>query len=172
MRFRVLSVLLSIPLVSAQKLPFDAAAMMQLARISDPQISPDGKTVAFVVQTINLEGNKKPKNIYTVPVAGGTPTLLSSAGDSNDRPRWSKDGKLFFISDRSGTPQIWRMDSDGSNLKQITFLSTGAGGVLPSPDGKMLVFTSDVFPACAADDACNKKMLDEQKASKVKARVI
>jgi dipeptidyl aminopeptidase/acylaminoacyl peptidase len=172
MRLCVLSVFLAISVVYAQKQPFDAAAMMQLARISDPQISPDGKTVAFVVQTVNLEANKKPKNIYTVPLGGGTPTQISNAGDSNDRPRWSKDGKLFFISDRTGLPQIWRMDADGSNLKQITFLSTGAGGVLPSPDGKMLVFTSDVFPSCAADDACNKKLLDEQMASKVKARVI
>src|SRR5271166_4472524 len=98
MRLCVLSVLLAIPLIYAQKQPFDAAAMMQLARISDPQISPDGKTVAFVVQTINLEANKKLKNVYTAPVAGGASTQLSNAGESNDRPRWSKDGKLFFIS--------------------------------------------------------------------------
>jgi dipeptidyl aminopeptidase/acylaminoacyl peptidase len=172
MRFCLLILFLAAPPIHAQKQPFDAAAMMQLARISDPQISPDGKTVAFVVQTVTLEANKKPKNIYTVPIGGGTPTLLSNAGDSNDRPRWSKDGKIFFISDRSGTSQIWRMEADGSSLKQITFLSTGAGGVLPSPDGKMLVFTSDVVPSCSADDACNKKMLDEQKANKVKARLI
>ncbi len=172
MRFRLLTFLLAAPLIYAQKDPFDATAMMQLARISDPQVSPDGKTVAFVVQTVNLEANKKPKNIYTVPLEGGKPILLSSAGESNDRPRWSKDGKIFFISDRSGLPQIWSMDADGSSLKQITFLSTGAGGVLPSADGKTLVFTSDVFPSCGADDGCNKKMLDDQKASKVKARLI
>ena len=127
MRLCLVPILLAAPLVYAQKPPFDAAAMMQLARISDPQISPDGKTVAFVVQTINLEANKKLKNVFTVPVAGGASTLISNAGENNDRPRWSNDGKLFFISDRSGTPQIWRMDADGSNLKQITFLSTGAG---------------------------------------------
>ena len=177
MRLCLVTVLLTAPLIDAQliyaqKDPFDAAAMMKLARLSDPQVSPDGKTVAFVVQTINLEANKKPKNIYVVPVAGGTPLLLSSSGDTNERPRWSNDGKIFFISDRSGTPQIWRMEADGSNPKQITSLSTGAGGVLPSPDGKMLLFTSEVFPSCGADDACNKKMLDERKNSKVKARLI
>ncbi len=171
MRFCLLA-LMAAPILVAQKAPFDAAAMMQLSRISDPQISPDGKTVAFVVQTVDLDANKKLKHIYAVPIEGGSPKRLTTEGEDNDRPRWSKDGKIFYTSDRAGTQQIWRMDADGSNAKQITFLSTGAGGVLPSPDGKTLVFTSDVFPSCAADDACNKKMLDEQKASKVKARLI
>lgn len=171
MRICLLS-LLAAASALAQKAPFDAAAMMQLARISDPQVSPDGKTVVFVVQAVDLDANKKPKNIYTVPIDGGAAVQLTHVGDSNDRPRWSKDGKLFFTSDRSGSQQIWRMDADGSNARQITFLSTGAGGVLPSPDGKMLLITSDVFPACSADDACNKKMLDEEKASKTKARLI
>ena len=171
MGFRLLALLCAVPLF-AQKTPFDAATMMQLSRIVDPQVSPDGKTVAFVVQTIDIDQNKRPKHIYTVPLEGGPPKRLTDVGEANDRPRWSKDGKLFFVSDRSGTPQIWRMDADGTNAKMITALSTGAGGVLPSPDGKMLLYTSDVFPTCNADDACNKKALDEQKASKVKARVI
>src|SRR3954471_14651018 len=110
MRFCLLAFVLTAPILIAQKAPFDAAAMMQLARISDPQISPDGKTVAFVVQTVDIDNNKKPKHIYSVPLDGGPPKKLSDAGEANERPRWSKDGKLFFISDRSGTPQIWRMD--------------------------------------------------------------
>ena len=171
MRICLLSLLAAGLSLLAQKAPFDAAAMMQLARISDPQISPDGKTVVFVVQSVDIEANKKPKHIYTVPIEGGSPLQITHTGEANDRPRWSKDGKIFFISDRAGTPQIWRMDGDGSNAKQITFLASGAGGVLPSPDGKTLVFTSDVYPACSADDACNKKMQDAEKASKVKAHL-
>jgi dipeptidyl aminopeptidase/acylaminoacyl peptidase len=172
MRFCLLALLSAASVLVAQKTPFDAAAMMQLARISDPQISPDGKTVAFVVQTVDIDANKKPKHIYVVPIEGGTAKKLTETGEANDRPRWSPDGKIFFSSDRSGTPQIWRMDADGSNSRMITSLSTGAGGETLSVDGKMLVFTSDVFPACGADDACNKKTLDEQKDSKVKARTI
>ena len=55
--------------------------------------------------------------------------------------------------------------------RQVTNLSTEADGVLFSPDGKNLVFTSDVYPECGADDACNKKNLDAEKANKVKARI-
>ena len=57
-RIAVLGLLLS-SFLSAQKLPFDAHALMQVARISDPQVSPDGRTVAFTVQRIDLDGNKK-----------------------------------------------------------------------------------------------------------------
>jgi acylaminoacyl-peptidase len=64
-RIAILGLVLG-PLLFAQKLPFDAQALMQVARISDPQISPDGRTVAFTVQRVDLGGNKKPQQIYTV----------------------------------------------------------------------------------------------------------
>ena len=63
------------------------------------------------------------------------------------------------------------MDADGRNPTQITNLSTEADGEMFSPDGKNLVFTSDVYPECGADDACNQKKLDAEKDSKVKARI-
>jgi dipeptidyl aminopeptidase/acylaminoacyl peptidase len=63
------------------------------------------------------------------------------------------------------------MDPDGGNAKQVTSLSTEAGGVMFSPDGKNLLFTSEVYPECGADDACNKKKLDEEKDGKVKAHL-
>src|SRR6185503_56667 len=85
----------------AQKLPFNADALLKLARVSDPQLSPDGRTVAFTVQTIDLEGNKKPKQIYTAPLDGGPVRQIASAGNVNERARWSPDSKrIAFISDR------------------------------------------------------------------------
>src|SRR5438105_10226871 len=123
-------------LASAQKLPFDVQALMKVARISDPQLAPDGRTVAFTVQTIDLEGNKKPKQIYTVPVDGGVPQQITN-GSVNERARWSPDSKhIAFISDRGGSPQVWIMNADGSDATQVTRLATDAGGVLFSPDGK------------------------------------
>jgi dipeptidyl aminopeptidase/acylaminoacyl peptidase len=63
------------------------------------------------------------------------------------------------------------MDPDGGNPKPVTNLSTEADGVLFSPDGKNLLFSSEVYPECGADDACNKKNLDAEKANPVKARI-
>lgn len=157
-------------LLCAQKQPFDVHAMLKISRISEPMLSPDGKLVAFTVQTVDVDTNTKPKQIWVVPAEGGTARQITFDGFANERPRWIPDSKrIAFISDRSGSPQIWTMDADGSHPKQITLLSTEAGGVLVSPDGKKLVFTSDVYPDCP-DDACNRSRIEEEKNSKVKAR--
>jgi dipeptidyl aminopeptidase/acylaminoacyl peptidase len=164
----LLALALASPLLAQRT--FDVNALLGLSRVGDPQVSPNGQTVAFTVQTVDLAANRKSTQIYTVPLAGGTPTRITDAGIVNERPRWSPDGSLLaFVSDRSGSEQIWMMAASGANLRQVTSLSTGASGVLFSPDGKNLVFTSDVFPECTGD-ACNKQKLDAERASKVQAR--
>lgn len=165
-----LLVLLAVGSLFAQRPNFDVQALLKIARIGDPQISPDGRTVAFTVQTIDLENNRKPRHIYVVPITGGTPRRLTEAGNLNDRPRWSPDSKrLALISDRGGSAQVWLMDPDGAGARQVTHLPTEAGGVLYSPDGKNLLFTSEVYPDCP-DNACNQSRLEAEKNSKVKAR--
>src|SRR5690348_11221662 len=169
---RGLPVLLAAAAIAfAQRKPFDANALMELKRIGDPQISPDGRTVAFQVQSVDVAANKKPVQIWTVPIDGGTPQQITHDGENNQRPRWSPDSKsIAYISDRGGSQQIWMMDASGGDAKQVTNLSTEAEGELFTPDGKNLVFTSAVYPDCA-DEACNKKNLDEEKASPVHARM-
>lgn len=155
----------------AQKQPFDVTAMLKIARISELQLSPDGKSVAFTVQTVDVDQNIKPSQIWVLPSDGGPAVQITHDGSMNERPRWSPDSKqIAFISNRSSASQVWLMNADGTQPKQITTLSTEADGVLFSPDGKKLVFTGDVFPSCGADDACNRQKLDEAKNSKVKAR--
>jgi dipeptidyl aminopeptidase/acylaminoacyl peptidase len=173
---RLIFLLVAPALLIAQKRPFDVNAMMELKRIGDPQISPDGKWMAFTVQTVDIAANKKPSQIWIVAgpdgTAGGAPRQITHAGESNQRPRWSPDSKrIAYISDRGGSSQIWLMDPDGGNAKQITSLSTEADGELFAPDGKNLVFTSGVYPECGADDACNKKNLDAEKSSKLHAHI-
>lgn len=154
----------------ANKKPFDFEAMMRIARVSEPQISPDGKLTAFTVERPDLAENTKPKQIYVVPVAGGAPSQVTTEG-INQRPRWTPDSKrIVFISTRGGSTQVWAMNADGSEQAAITNISTGASGVIVSPDGKFVVFNSDVYPECQ-DDECNKTKADAAKNSKVKARV-
>jgi dipeptidyl aminopeptidase/acylaminoacyl peptidase len=166
---------------SGAKAPFTFDAMMRLARIDDPQLSPDGKLVAFAVQTVDMANNNKPSHIFVVPLDGGTPQQLTHEGTSNARPRWASDSKrIFFVSDRNNGSQVWSMNVDGSGVSQITNLPTGAEGVTVSPDGKLMLFTSDVYPGCESptampgvdyDPVCNKMNLDQEADTKMKARV-
>ncbi len=145
--------------------------MMNLARISEHQLSPDGSAVAFVVQRVDIDANTKPRQIWAVPLAGGTPASLTNEGN-NFRPKWSPDSKkLAFISTRGTGSQVWTMDADGRNQKQLTTIATEADGVIWTGDGKNLVFISEVYTDCT-DEACNTKRLEVDKASKVKARII
>jgi dipeptidyl aminopeptidase/acylaminoacyl peptidase len=171
--FRLILLLASCALAFAQRKPFDVNAMLELKRIGDPQLSPDGRLVAFSVTTVDVVANRKPTQIWIVPLEGGSaPRQITHDGENNQRPRWSPDSKrISYISDRGGSSQIWLMDPDGGSARQVTSLSTEADGQLFSPDGKNLVFVSEVYPECAADDVCNQKSLDAEKASKVKARV-
>jgi dipeptidyl aminopeptidase/acylaminoacyl peptidase len=185
MRIAALSALLagalSVSAAYASKAPFTFDAMMQIARIDEAALSPDGKIVAFTVQTIDLPNNTKPKHVYVVPMDGGAPRRLTAEGNQNSQPHWSADSKrIFFISDRKDMPQVWSMNADGTDQKQITTIPTGIEDAIVSPDGKMMLLTSDVFPGCSAADAkpgvdydavCNKSKLDQDAASKMHARV-
>ena len=146
--------------------------LLRIQRLGEPALSPDGKLVAYTVTTPDLDKNTRPKQIYVVPVSGGTPRLLTQEGEDNERPRWSPDSRqIYFISNRGGSSQVWVMDADGARPRLITRLATEAGGVLVSPDGKKLLFQSSVYPECGADNACNQKNLDVDAKAPSKARI-
>src|SRR4051794_13062843 len=80
----------------AQKQPFNPAALLKIQRIADPQLSPDGKTVAFAVTTPDVAENKPVHSVWTVPLEGGAPRKVA---DLADRPRWSPDGmRIYYVS--------------------------------------------------------------------------
>jgi len=173
------AVLLAFPLCGFAQLrhPFTFEDMMQLKRIGEPAVSPDGKWVAFSAVDVNLEENSKKPHLWIVPVGGGdTKRLTPASGAGEDRIRFSPDGtRVIFESSRDGGSQIWVQDFDPASgvltgdPKKVTEISTEASGGTWSPDGKSVVFVSRVFPDCK-DDACNKQRDEERAKSKVKAK--
>jgi dipeptidyl aminopeptidase/acylaminoacyl peptidase len=185
--------------VAAQaKRPFTFEDMMKLKRVSDPQVSPDGKWVIFSVVDVDLEANTKTPHVWIVPLAGGEADASSapersSAGSSSaeriliadqdaDRPRWAPDGKRFaFLSTKEGGSQVWIAEFDTTSggvtrVQKLTSIATEASGELWSPRGESILFTSDVYPECdngspAAEASCNAAKVKDVEQSKVKAQV-
>jgi len=146
--------------------------LVKLQRISDPQISPDGRWIAYVVGVPDLAANRTDRHIWLVPSAGGEAHQLTRGTGADTRPRWSPDSKsLAFISARGGSSQIWIVPVDGGEARQLTSLSTEADGVTWAAKADTLLFTSNVYPDCT-DEACNGRRMKEAVESKVKALLI
>jgi len=147
--------------VAAEPHPFSVQDLIAMDRISDPQVSPDGRRIAFVVSALDLPANKRRADLYLVNADGSGMRRLTSHEAADNSPRWSPDGRsLYFLSTRSGSSQIWRLSLDGGEATAVTKLPLDVGAFLLSPDGAKLAVSLDVFVDCPTLD-CTTKRLDE-----------
>jgi dipeptidyl aminopeptidase/acylaminoacyl peptidase len=154
----------------AGKHPIAFDDLIRMHRVSEAQVSPDGRWVVYTVTTPDMEANRNASNVWAVATAGGGEMQLTHSGHDMS-PVWSPDGKtLAFLSSRDGNSQVYLLPMDGGEARELTHLSTGADMVKWSPDGKNLAFTSSVYPDCK-DDACDSARDAEKDKSKVKAHV-
>lgn len=119
--------------------------------VQGAQISPEGKWVAYTVETHDLKADKNRSRIWMVPAAGGEAIPLTAEGVSSSRPRWSPDGKyLAFLSSRGqaegegdaeGKRQVWILRREGGEAQQLTETIQDVGDFEWSPSGDRLVLT-------------------------------
>ncbi len=151
--------------------PFSIHDMLAMERISDHQISPDGRQIVFARRQTDLKANKGRTELWLVDLAGDALRRLTSASVSSFNPRWDSQGKsIWFISTRSGSAQVWRIRIDGGEAEQITDYPLDVANLIVSPDGRHIAFTMDVFPEHGSIDQTIER-LDELAQAQATGRV-
>lgn len=146
-----LALLMLVPVISfsQSKRGLQPSDIYRYQSISDPQVSPDGRWVAYVLSSVDSTKDKRSSDIWMVSWDGQESIQLTNSPGSETSPRWSPDGKyLSFLSSRKSADekvedgtQLWLMNRKGGEAKRITNIKGEVEDYSWSPDGARIVFT-------------------------------
>jgi dipeptidyl aminopeptidase/acylaminoacyl peptidase len=136
------------------KRPVKIDDFARLKAVGDPQLSPDGKWVAYTVSTVDLEKDKRDTDLWMVSWDGGEEVRLTSSPEGESRPRWSPDNRtLAFLASRGDEDQkkkgsqVWLLDRRGGEAQRLTDIKGGISDYAWSADGQRLALVvSDPNP--------------------------
>ncbi len=156
--------------------PFTVQDLVRLERVSELAASPDGKRVAYTLRTTEMEANKARTGIWLADTRkrAAAPLRLTDIAANSSAAEWSADGRfIYFLSNRSGSTQVWRVaaggsesrgtarsvDAPGADALPVTNLPLDVGSFRVSPKGDRILVSVEVYLDCA-DLACTKQRLD------------
>jgi dipeptidyl aminopeptidase/acylaminoacyl peptidase len=143
-----------------------------LARISDPQVSPNGRYVVYVQRETDFEANRGRNDLWLVDLENeaAKPRRLTQHPANDTHPRWAPDSaSIYFLSARAGSTQIWRLPMLGGEAVQITDYPLDVSTFKFANGGRRIALAMDVVRDCA-DLKCTRERLDTSTASKISAR--
>ena len=143
--------------------------LLGVKSVSDPQVSPDGKLVVYVMSELDRSTDKSNSDLYLIPIEGGEPKRLTTSTGADNHPRWSPDGKtIAFLSTRGGSAQVWLLPLDGGEARPLTKLPVDASGPIWSPTGEHVAFTAKVVPGKTPEETAESDEAKGKEKSKVK----
>ena len=154
----LISIASAAPRASAKR-PIAETDLYKFQWVAQPQISPDGARVAYVLVKVNDKKDGYDTSIWVVPAAGGAEPRRLTAGPRDGAPRWSPDSRTLAFTRAAAEKdkaQIYLLPLDGGEPRRLTDLPQGTSAPLWSPSGKSIAFTSGTTP----------KDLEEQRAKK------
>jgi dipeptidyl aminopeptidase/acylaminoacyl peptidase len=163
----------SAPPATATQPPLTVEDLVRLKRVSDPQLSPDGRYVAFVLRETDIDANKGRTDIWLLDLhaKNAQPRRLTQNPANDSSPRWAPDGRsLYFLSTRSGRSQVWRLSFEGGESLQVTDYPLDVGSLKVSPSGNRIALSMQVFPDCELL-TCTRDRLDARAKDKATGRV-
>src|SRR4051812_4427840 len=115
--------------------------ILSLKRAGSPEISPDGRSVAYTVRETNWDDNAYETEIWLADATTGDTRQLTNAKKSSQSPAWSPDGaKLAFISDRTDKRQVYVISPQGGEAAALTSVEDGVNAFAWSPDGTTIAY--------------------------------
>ncbi|MDD5167597.1 MAG: hypothetical protein PHN75_02180, partial [Syntrophales bacterium] len=127
--------------------PFSIADMMAISRITDPQVSPDGKQIVFSAALPRTDTNRMERILYLGSLRERNFRPITVPDQDASNPRWSPDGHfLYFLAPSSGTRQVWRMSISAGKMEAITASPTDIECFEPVPGGRVLILGAAVIP--------------------------
>ncbi|HKE00349.1 MAG TPA: S9 family peptidase [Planctomycetota bacterium] len=160
---------LALALPQTAKHPLTVDDMLAMERVSDPQVSPDGKWVAFTLRTTDMEANRGRNDVWVAAIDGSSTRRLTTHPDSDSGARWMPDGKsLVFLSTRGGSSQVWRIAVAGGEAEALTHLPLDVENLCVFPDGKRLAFTMEVWPDATPQETVERDAEKEKRQGKVR----